>query len=412
LSTRGCSIPLYPPQKKGGTNNGDKKLKVKNEKLKVDKEMKSKRILTLITGLLMACFGAVVLLGAVDYGYGLDGNLVKFWPVAPAIFCLAQLVPDQYAFFLPKGSLYADAAVATLFAKTLEEKVFPTNEFYTQSQDDTAFVQQSGDGEKVVYGVSGDNPGTAINRTLLPATIIRRVDDSNEYPLKEFTTDPSLITITEESIVHYAKRASMLRNHAETLNTLIADYFANLWLPDGAANIVRTSGSTTRTASAPSATGTRKRLVKADLISALEKLNRMDAPMDGRNMLIPAEFLSDLLTIDDFIHADKIGSGSALVTGSIGKLLGINIFVRSNVGIYDDTATPVKKALGAAGAATDHLAALVWVDKWVTRAKGSTFFLLDEKKPEYYGDIFSTLVRAGGKTRKDLKGVIAIVETD
>ena len=35
----------------------------------------------------------------------------------------------------------------------------------------------------------------------------------------------------------------------------------------------------------------------------------------------------------------------------------------------------------------------------------------DMDKPEYYGSIFSAMLRAGGKTRKDLKGVIALVES-
>ena len=300
--------------------------------------------------------------------------------------------------------------MASVFSKTLEEQLFPKNAFYKQAVDTTAFVVKEGNGEKVVKGVAGTNPAASKNRTSLPATISKRTDDSDEYPLDEFTTDPTLIGHTEELIVRYDKRASVLRNHSNVLNTLVASEMAYKWLPSLATNIVRSSGATTRTTNLPSGTGTRKRITKADLIAALEILNRMDAADEGRNILITAEMLSDMLLIDDFVHADKVGKMSALVTGSIGQVLGMNVWVRSSTGVYTNDGTPVKKAVGAAGAARDNAAALVWCASMVEFAEGSTKAFIGEDRPEYYGSIFSFLTRAGGKARKDQKGVVAIVE--
>lgn len=300
----------------------------------------------------------------------------------------------------------AAAPLVTIFAKDIETNIFPANEFYMQSKDDSPFVN----GNSVKHPVSGAKPNIEIDRTSLPATIAKRTDDSNDYDLHEFTSDPTLIQDSEELVVNYNKRANVLSDHSDQMNTKIAEYFANLWLPNGADNIVRSTGTATRTASAPSATGNRKRIIAADMIALAERFNRMDAPQAGRNFLIPSEFLSDLLSIDGFTDASKIGTAN-LIDGSIGRLLGFNIWVRSSVGAYSNASTPVKNAFEASGTINDNLAALAWYDKWVNRAKGSVKVYSNMDLPEYYGSIFSAMVRAGGKTRKDLKGVVALVES-
>jgi len=358
----------------------------------------------------MVLFSALLgLIGfsVLDSAFEMGGQLAKFWPAVPAVKVAVEFLPFNII-TLDKSSFYA-VATAIVFAKTLEENIYPANEFYKQSIDDTPFIDNDGNGDTVRKGVAGTKPGVSKNRSSLPATISKRTDDLDDYSIDEYTSDPSLIQVTEDLIVRYDKRMSLLSNHADAINTSVADNLANLWLPDGAANIVRSTGVATRTASAPAATGTRKRVTKADIISVAEIMNRMDVPSANRFMLIPAEFLSDMLLIDDFVHADKIGK-TALVDGSIGRILGYDVFMRSTTGVYDNTATPVKKAVGAAGAITDNLAALFWYKNWVNRAEGNAQVFINEDKAEYYGAIMSAMVRAGGKARKDKKGVVALVE--
>jgi len=304
------------------------------------------------------------------------------------------------------GYTLATAPLTIAFARDIEEKLFPNNEFYMQSQDDSLWVNN----KRVEYPVEGTKPTVEINRVILPAQIERREDDENSYDLDEFTSTPTLITYSEELLVNYPKRQSVLRGHQETLDEDIANYFGNIWFPNGADNIVRSTGAS-RVASSSGATGNRKRFKKEDVIAALEILNRMNAPLKGRNMLIPPEVLSDLLLIDDFVHADKIGGKSALVEGSIGRILGLDVFMRSYTAPYDNSGTPVKRALKESGAASDNAATLVWSSRMVTRAKGSVKTFYNPDKADYYGSLFSALVRAGGKIRKDKKGVVALVES-
>jgi len=323
---------------------------------------------------------------------------------ALVLVCVAFGVEEMFAKSAGEVML-AGAPLTIIFAKDIEANIFPNNEFYMNAKDDSAFVE----GKTVKHPVAGALPVVEINRTQLPATITKREDDENSYDLNEFTTDPTLIQDIEEIETNYSKRTNVLSDHIDTLNTKIATFFANLWLPNGSSNIVRTSSTSTRTASAPSASGTRKRVAKADFIAVNTIFNRMDVPTNGRFCVIPAEFLEDLLLIDGFVEADKIGRAN-LIEGQIGRLLGFDIFVRSSVGVYTNDGTPVKKALGAAGATADNLAALFWYKGWVNRAKGGIKVYSALDKPEYYGSMFSAMVRAGGKIRKDKKGVVALVE--
>ena len=76
------------------------------------------------------------------------------------------------------------------------------------------------------------------------------------------------------------------------------------------------------------------------------------------------------------------------------------------------TADKAPKRWGESGAATDLAAALAWHDQSVCRALGEVKAFEQEKAPDYYGDVYSFLVRAGGSImRGDNAGVMALVGT-
>ncbi len=304
----------------------------------------------------------------------------------------------------PNAVAFANPFV-TVFRNDLEKVLFPDNTFYSRSVDDTAFVTN---GKTVQYPVQGVNPNVEINRSTLPAPITKRTDDTNDYDLEEFTSDPTLISDTEELEINYNKRQSVIMQHSDTISTKLADYFANLWLPDGTDNIVRTTGAN-RVATAPSATGNRKAVTQADLIKVAEVMDRMNVPRDQRFALITPAMVADIMGIEGFVRLDQIGTAN-LIEGTIGRLLGFTLLVRNGTAVYDNSGTPVKKAFGATAATTDNEAALFWHPRFVNRAKGEIKVYSDLDKPEYYGSIFSAMVRAGGKIRKDKKGVIALVQ--
>ena len=133
--------------------------------------------------------------------------------------------------------------------------------------------------------------------------------------------------------------------------------------------------------------------------------------MEGRVALISADMFSQLT---DDMSATQYRDFSAAYdakNGKLGRLFGFDIYMRSDVVTYDNSATPVKKAVGAASAADDNDAVLCWHINAVERALGEVKFFERIGDPQYYGDIYSLLVRMGSRLRRsDEKGVVAIVQ--
>ena len=140
----------------------------------------------------------------------------------------------------------------------------------------------------------------------------------------------------------------------------------------------------------------------------MKTLTQQEVPLENRVAVLTAEMYNDILGIDQFTDAEKFGR-PGLPTGVITKILGFDIFIRSRVIILD--AADAVKAEGAAPVATDQDGSLFFHNKFVRRAKGAIKIFLDIDKPEFYGSIFSGLMRFGAvKTRNDDKGVIVMFE--
>jgi hypothetical protein len=343
----------------------------------------------------------------VDTSYEMGGALVKYAYVPPAIKVAVQFWPSRLLVNLPKASFF-DAAVVSIFTRDIEENLYPENAFYKLSKDDTPFVVEMNGAYTVVRGVAGAKPNVVRNRSNYPKPITNREDDNNQYNLTHLSTDANVVQDFEEFIVNYAKRQSILENHIKQINTEAALVALDSWHPNGADNIIRTTGAN-RDASIGQ-TGTRKSFAREDFVKVAEKFDRMDVPKANRNILLPAELYSDLLNIAGFVDADKIGTPN-LIEGFIGRLLGFNIYSRSTVGLYDNTSTPVFKPSGSATATSDNLAALAWHQEFVYRAEGPVKVFANENDAAYDGSVFSAASWFGGQIRKDKAGIISIVQS-
>lgn len=322
---------------------------------------------------------------------------------------IAQLMVDYHVISSPDSNVSTAMAspLVITFARDIQENLFPDNAWYKNSKDDSMWI----DGKTVRLPQAGAAPSVEKNRNVLPAQIKKREDTAEEYDIDEFTTDPIFISDTEEMQLSYAKRQSVLGDHVNTINTNVADNFGQIWLPTLATNMVRTTGGTVDV-TAPSGTGTRKAIADADLIKSVTLMDRMNVAAEGRFMAIPTSMYGQLLALDKFVDYQKRGLVDLVKKGLIGEIYGMQIYKRSYLAMYDNTATPVKKAFGSVGAATDNEAVLIWQKDMVRRAEGSVKVYSDIDKPEYYGSIFSAKVNAGGRiARADQKGVVAIIQT-
>jgi hypothetical protein len=103
---------------------------------------------------------------------------------------------------------------------------------------------------------------------------------------------------------------------------------------------------------------------KASIIAIRQKMNELKVPMEGRNLIVTPQTEADLLDIDTFTEANKVGDeGSALREGSLGRKYGILHWMSQNTSSVD-----------AGGTAT---AVDILVDNVGGYAKGDTVLTVD-----------------------------------
>jgi len=315
--------------------------------------------------------------------------------------------------FLPKPQImpgvHYSGIEPEIWSEQLASTLFPANEIFMKSRDFGIYAEK---GAKTInIPQAGTDPAVVKNRTSLPATAVKRTDTINQLSVDEYTTTPTLLQWTEELQASYAKRIDLLSAHNSQLITRMADEAAVAWAASLAANQVRTTG-TARAALSPSATGTRSAVTRADIVEVHRLTGRMDIPDQGKIMLVPADLLADILKIDEFIHADKIGSSAGLTEGAIGRIFGFDVMTRSRNAVYDNTGTPVVKAVGAAGAATDNESILFFHPLYTARGVTDVKVFINEEDAANYGNILSALVLGGFKKfRTDGKGIVSLIET-
>lgn len=266
-------------------------------------------------------------------------------------------------------------------------------------------------GKVVHIPQAGTSVSASTNRSSLPATVTVRTDTEINYSLDEITTDPILISNADTVELSYDKRNAVLSDTKSAIAQAAALNLLFKWNPTALTQMVRTSGAATAAHTA-SGTGNRKAFTVADVKAAQKLMNKQNIPSGDRYMLIDSD-MYDQLTAD--LTATQYRDFSAALnpaTGVVGMLYGFTIMTRSEVARYTNAATPVPVSWATAGDATHNAAALCWHKNSVERALGIVSMFEDLKNPTFYGDIYSALVRVGGRIRRsDGKGIVAIVQT-
>lgn len=267
-------------------------------------------------------------------------------------------------------------------------------------------------GKVVHIPQAGSSPSVTKNRAVFPAAAVRRTDTDVTYNLDEYSSSPVHIQDAEKVETSYNKRDSVLKDTKNVLSDAVGVDAFFKWFPAGG-TIIRTSGSAfvdIVAAHLDAATGLRRALKMSDVKKAAKQFNNWNIPAEGRYLMIDAE-MYDQLTNDmtanqqrDFLAAYDAA------TGVVGKLFGFNIMQRSIVLrlLADAAVDPT-----AAGAATHCGAAIAWHKDSVERALGEVKFFENTDDALNYGDIYSALVRFGGRPRRsDMKGVLLLGQTN
>jgi len=141
-------------------------------------------------------------------------------------------------------------------------------------------------------------------------------------------------------------------------------------------------------------------------------MNNWNVPQEGRVACLDAEMMDQFTSALGATTYRDFSAAYDAQKGVIGKLYGFEFLdPRSTVLRYSNAGTPVVYDPDAAVVATDMGAGLFWQKDLVIRAMGTHELFESEKDPTVYGDIYSALMRAGGRIkRNDGKGVVALVQ--
>jgi hypothetical protein len=349
---------------------------------------------------------AVLLMAGLAVAFGLFTGL---WAPAVVSGIVVALWPAQAKATILKA---AGAELLTRYFLTeIQPKLFPENSWFMRSVNDDAFVNNN----TVELPHSGANPNVEVDRALLPAPITKRTDVPTNYQMEELTTDPTLLGYSEALVIAYNKRASILDQHAKTINTRAADRCLYKWA--GGATNYKASTGTARAAgnaSLGSQTGNRKAFTENDIIDVRQRFMTDNVvndsgPVNGLAIISPSQY-TDLLKLDNFKRYDALGRTN-IPDGVVARAYGFDFYIRQ--GVFAIASGGTLKSDGAAGATDDQDGALFYSPDMVRRAKGAVVPFVKENDPAYYGSIFSMLVRWGASpARNDNKGTYVLYESN
>lgn len=352
-------------------------------------------------------FNVIIAIMVLTFGFGVNPLLST--GVAVGAGALLGFVPSY------KTAVFYMAVQKEIWENHIEEEIFKDNAFLNHAVNVDEYVLQG----KVVHIPQSGGSGTVEkNRVALPATVRKRSDTDVTYALDEFTTDPILIPNADTVELSYDKRSSALGEDGQKIVQTIADEMVYNWvnsplsatgLPAGA--IFKTTGAAIL-ASAPAATGNRKAATLTDLQKMQTYLRTINRWFEGRMcaMLTP-QMQADLFPADSVVTATYMSmvTEEERRTGVLAKVQGWKIMARSTV-LVTSSAFAIK-APGAAGAIGDNLASLFWYEGAVERAIGEVKVFEQIGDPTMYGDVFSMLVRMGGRARRsDYKGIALLTQ--
>lgn len=290
------------------------------------------------------------------------------------------------------------AVQVELWQREIKEQLFTTNEFlrYLRNADEYVLA-----GKVVHIPQSGGSADVQKNRTILPAQISKRVDTDITYTLDEYTTDPVLIPNADTVELSYDKMSSVIRENTANLMEYVGnDLLYKLMANTPAGNKVPTTGGAAA-ATAPGATGNRKIIDEADIRAAAVVLDKHNVPRDRRYLLLSADMYDQLMADDTLKYAFQ--NPVNIQQGNIPMLFGFSLLKRNGVIRVDNSQVP--KDPTSANATSDSEAAIFWQQDFLERALGDVTMFDEYGRPEYYGDIFSFLIRMGGRAvRSDNKG--------
>lgn len=297
-----------------------------------------------------------------------------------------------------------------IFSDDLQKVLYPDNTFFSGCRSDEAAIEAES------IDIPQDEDGMAevvVNPTQLPLPVSTEEDKKKNYGADLLVTKPTVVTYNNQLLVSYDKRAAKLEKHTKSLENQLAERILNSWGATDGDFIRQTTGVSTRAATAPGATGNRKVAIEADFLHFMTLFNKLNIPVAGRRVCVPATMLEDIMAIKKSWGQGTDHNNEVMAKGAVNKIFTFDVFMRSTTLVYTEAGTPVKKAIGAATATSDNVAAVFYHPMFVRYIKGAVKVNMDPyDRPDLAGGRSLNALMRGGGTMSRLSeiGVAALVE--
>jgi hypothetical protein len=315
-----------------------------------------------------------------------------------------QLLQDLHV-----GGVAFMAVQTEVWETAIAKNLFKAYEWINRAKNRSSFVI----GNKVVHiPQAGSKPGARKNRENFPVPIVKRNDTDVTYTIDEISTEATHIPEADKVELSYNKISDVIDDHFGVLREESARDILDRWYPSLASKMVRTTGTDTAVYLSGQ-TGNRNKFTVADVESAKTILITDTKRETGPRALIMTEGAYNQLKSDPVVKdKDTMDSvGAVWKEGDLVKIHGFDIIRTDVTGRYDNSGTPVLKDYTADNAATDNDVMLLVDFSFVHYALGTVTFFENLKDATMQGDIYSALVRVGGrKERADEVGVVAIIQ--
>jgi hypothetical protein len=254
------------------------------------------------------------------------------------------------------------------------EGFYPSTSWLTRSSDMSEHVENN----TINLAEAGADPNVRVNNSSWPIPFAQRSDTPLALPLDTLDTENTLVRNVEEMETSYNKMESVVRGHRNALRDAQGVRASFHWAPaqDGTYTpIIPSTGATV---------GGFKKTKLNDIIDLGQKFNALDAPAEGRILLLSTEALAHLQT-EDVALFKALLSLAGNVSGPF-NLFGFTTYVYSKTPKYDSNGDI--KPIGAAPAVGDvKCLAQAWVETEVMRAVGTTDLFERLNDPGERGDI-------------------------
>jgi hypothetical protein len=305
------------------------------------------------------------------------------------------------------------AITVEVWENFIAENLYKSYQFVMRAKDRSAFVLNN---SVVHIPQSGANVSTQRNRSAYPVPLVKRSDADLTYVIDEISGDAIHIKNAETIELSYDKINSVLGDYVQKLGQDVAKNAMYRWLAGlVAGNITRTTGGDVATY-LTGTTGTRKKLMVADIASGKTILNNQTKTEMGNRVAVMSEDAYGQLRSDPAVDTDTkhANVGAVWKDGDLVRIHGFEI-IRTDVLPRFDAGTPpaAKDTLDptVSNAATDNdVVALIDMGK-VHVAKSDVRFFETLNDALLQGDAYSGLVRMGAaRERSDQAGVVAVVQ--